>query len=58
MRPPLRLLARVSGLVTHCPEIQEMDLNPVRLFANGLCIIDSRVRVGPPPARDDRRITY
>jgi acyl-CoA synthetase (NDP forming) len=52
------LLERVSSLVTQCPEIVEMDLNPVRVFADGLCVIDARVRVGRPPARDDRRITY
>ncbi len=52
------LLGRVSSLATHCPEILEMDLNPVRVFANGLCVLDARVRIGVPPAHDDRRISY
>ena len=52
------LLERVSSLATHCPEILEMDLNPARVFANGLCVLDARVRIGVPPAHDDRRISY
>jgi acetyltransferase len=53
------LLARVSKLADACPEIREMDLNPVRLFERGLTVLDARIRVAtvqhvPSP----RRICY
>jgi acyl-CoA synthetase (NDP forming) len=53
------LLARVSHLAEACPEIQEMDLNPLRLFEEGLSVVDARIRVATPqhlPSR--RRISY
>jgi acetate---CoA ligase (ADP-forming) len=53
------LLARVSELVTACPEIQEMDLNPVRLFEHGLSVVDARIRVAHPQhAPSHRRVSY
>jgi acetyl coenzyme A synthetase (ADP forming)-like protein len=53
------LLARVSQLAAACPEIQEMDLNPVRLFEHGLSVVDARIRVARPQhALSQRRITY
>jgi acyl-CoA synthetase (NDP forming) len=53
------LLARVSQLAAACPEIQEMDLNPVRLFEHGLSVVDARIRVArPQQALSQRRITY
>lgn len=58
--PALRdLLQRVGTLVDACPEIREMDLNPVRLFEHGLSVVDARVRVGrPQPRPSRRRISY
>ena len=53
------VLLRVSALLEACPEIQEMDLNPVKVFESGAKAVDFRIRVGrrPAPARS-RRITY
>ncbi len=53
------MLLRLSQLVETCPEVQEMDLNPVRVFGQGLSVLDVRVRVGTTPARQTtRRICY
>jgi len=41
-----RLLVRVSQLLHACPEIREMDLNPVMVLPAGAVIADVRVRVG------------
>jgi acetyl coenzyme A synthetase (ADP forming)-like protein len=50
-RPALiSLVQRVSALVEVVPELREMDLNPVKVMApgRGLCVVDARVRLGPP----------
>ena len=39
------LLLRVSALVEAHPEIAELDLNPVRALADGVMVVDARVRV-------------
>lgn len=39
------VLLRVSALVTACPEIQELDMNPVTVFEAGARVLDARVRV-------------
>ena len=39
---------RVSALLSICPEVQELDLNPVKVLASGACAIDARVRVERP----------
>jgi acetate---CoA ligase (ADP-forming) len=41
------LLLRVSQLVEDNPEIAEMDLNPVIVHADGVAIVDARVRLQP-----------
>jgi acetyl coenzyme A synthetase (ADP forming)-like protein len=53
------LILRVSALLEACPEIQEMDLNPVKVFESGARVVDFRIRVGrtSAPARS-RRISY
>jgi acyl-CoA synthetase (NDP forming) len=53
------ILARVAALLTFCPEVLELDLNPVRVLDRGARALDCRVRVGRPaaPARS-RRISY
>ena len=53
------VLLRVSALVEACPEVREMDLNPVKVLAKGARVLDARVRVErrAAPARS-RRIVY
>jgi len=46
-----QLISTVSVLVTECPEIREIDLNPVLLEEDGLTILDAKVVVG-----DEERI--
>jgi len=53
------LLLRVSALVELCPEVREMDLNPVKVLPRGVRVVDARIRVGRPPAQlPSRRIAY
>ena len=58
--PALRdALLRVSALVSVCPEIQELDINPLRVLTRGAHALDIRVRVGAArTAAATRRITY
>ena len=37
---------RISALVGICPEIQELDVNPLSVLAEGVSALDVRVRVG------------
>jgi acyl-CoA synthetase (NDP forming) len=54
-----RLLVRTSQLVEACPEIQEMDLNPVMVLPEGAVAADVRIKVGPRPRPvPGRRIAY
>jgi len=53
------VLLRISELITICPEIQELDLNPVMVLPVGACVADARVRVAPEPPRPaTRRVEY
>jgi acetyl coenzyme A synthetase (ADP forming)-like protein len=53
------VVLRVSALLDGCPEIQELDLNPITVFARGVCALDARVRVASPPApAPTRRVRY
>jgi acyl-CoA synthetase (NDP forming) len=53
------VVLRVSELLTVCPEIQELDLNPVKVLASGACVIDARIRVERrAPSRGSRRVEY
>ena len=38
-------ILRISALVGLCPEIQELDLNPVKVLPGGVSAIDVRVRI-------------
>jgi acetate---CoA ligase (ADP-forming) len=53
------LILRVSVLLEICPQIHEMDANPVKVLAQGATVVDARIRVArlsdPPPTR---RIDY
>ena len=40
-----QLLLRVSQLVESNPEIAELDLNPVIVHADGIAVVDARVRL-------------
>jgi acyl-CoA synthetase (NDP forming) len=53
------VILRVSALLTVCPEIRELDLNPVKVLASGACAVDARVKVaGPPDRPQSRRVVY
>lgn len=43
------LILRVSAIVEACPEIREMDLNPVKVLGKGARVLDARIRVQPLP---------
>jgi acyl-CoA synthetase (NDP forming) len=53
------VLLRVSELVSVCPEIQELDLNPVVVLQAGVSAVDARIRVGADvPRPRTRRVEY
>ena len=52
------LIVRVSELLAACPEILEMDLNPVMVMASGVVAVDVRIRLGAQAAPAGRRIRY
>jgi len=51
------LLVRVGALADDIPQVGELDLNPVRVYRQGLRVLDARVRVEPvrPPTWIARR---
>jgi acyl-CoA synthetase (NDP forming) len=55
----LEIILRVSALLEICPQINEMDANPVKVLEKGAIVVDARVRVDrliePTPTR---RIAY
>jgi len=54
-----RLLVRASQLLHACPEIREMDLNPVMVLPAGAIVADVRVLVATPrPVVAGRRIRH
>ena len=53
------VLLRVSALVSNCPEIQELDINPLTVLSHGASALDIRIRVAVPhPPATTRRVTY
>jgi acyl-CoA synthetase (NDP forming) len=44
-------LLRVSALLEVCPEIEELDLNPVLVSPEGATVVDARIRVSSGVAR-------
>ena len=52
------IVLRVSELLTVCPEVQELDLNPVKVLTTGACVVDARVLVERRPQRRGRRVEY
>jgi hypothetical protein len=52
-------MLRTSALLTECPEIHELDMNPVRVFEVGACVLDTRVRVEHAASQPrTRRVEY
>jgi acetyl coenzyme A synthetase (ADP forming)-like protein len=53
------IILRVSALLEICPQIHEMDANPVKVLEQGAIVVHARVRVDrlPEPA-PTRRIAY
>jgi acetyl coenzyme A synthetase (ADP forming)-like protein len=52
------VLLRVSALIDACPEILELDINPLKVLPSGACAIDARMRVGRMVSPPSRRVTY
>ena len=52
------VILRVSALIDACPEVLELDINPLSVLPSGACAIDARIRVGPMPPSPSRRVTY
>jgi acyl-CoA synthetase (NDP forming) len=53
------VVLRVSALLDLCPEIQELDLNPLTVLSEGACAVDVRVRVERFAAKPTaRRVVY
>jgi acetyltransferase len=40
------VVLRLSALVEACPEIVDVDLNPVLVTTTDACVVDARIRVG------------
>jgi len=50
---------RLSTLVTICPEIVELDINPLTVLARGAKALDARVRVERGATRaTSKRVVY
>ena len=55
----VKVLLRVSALLEICPEVQELDINPLKALDRGARAVDVRVRVGRQTvALPTRRISY
>ncbi|MFL5621788.1 MAG: acetate--CoA ligase family protein, partial [Gemmatimonadaceae bacterium] len=51
-------ILRLSTLLNVCPEIREIDLNPLKVLAHGVSAVDARIRVEPMVPVASRRIAY
>ncbi len=47
-------ILRISSLLCLCPEIQELDVNPLKILPGGVSAIDVRVRVDATPSTPAR----
>jgi acyl-CoA synthetase (NDP forming) len=45
----VEIIQRVSQLVTECPAIQELDLNPIIAYADQVTVVDARILVAKSP---------
>lgn len=58
-RALIDVLLRLSSLIDACPEIQELDINPLRVLTSGAVAVDARVRIEPnAPSHQARRVLY
>jgi acetyl coenzyme A synthetase (ADP forming)-like protein len=53
-----QVLLRISALLEACPEILELDVNPLKVLPHGVCAIDARIRVGHITVPPSRRVSY
>ncbi|HYM60588.1 MAG TPA: GNAT family N-acetyltransferase [Thermoanaerobaculia bacterium] len=52
-------LLRLSSLIHVCPEIRELDINPLKVMERGVIAVDARVKVAKAvPQAPSRRIAY
>jgi acyl-CoA synthetase (NDP forming) len=55
----IEVLLRVSALLEICPEIRELDINPLKVLEHGARAVDVRVRVSRREIKaSTRRISY
>lgn len=47
----IKVLLRVSDLVSELGEVEEIDINPLFAGPNGVIAVDARIRVSRPPAK-------
>ena len=40
-------ILRISALLGLCPEIQELDVNPLKVLPGGVSAVDVRIRIEP-----------
>jgi acetyl coenzyme A synthetase (ADP forming)-like protein len=53
------VLLRISTLLAICPEVQELDINPIKVLTSGACAVDVRIRIDHPPVTaPTRRAQY
>jgi acyl-CoA synthetase (NDP forming) len=52
------VLLRISALIEACPDILELDINPLKVLPQGACVIDARIRVGHIAVPPSRRVSY
>ena len=53
------VVLRLSALVVMCPEIHEIEINPLRVLQEGARALDVRVRIAAPAVRPGlRRVEY
>ncbi|HEX9160274.1 MAG TPA: GNAT family N-acetyltransferase [Thermoanaerobaculia bacterium] len=53
------VILRVSMLLEVCPEIRELDINPLKVLEHGAMIVDARVKIeAVVPRPPTRRIAY
>ena len=46
----INVLLRISNLVCECPEVEELDINPLIAGPDGVIAVDARIVVGRPSA--------